>query len=160
MWFTGKSIFGQPGDDIIDARRTLHVTIGLSAWLLLAGRILWRLRNPHPHASGQTRRIHVIAKGAHFVMLAAVAVMLVTGPLLAWAVARHPELATSLHRVHAMSANILGALVILHILGSLKHLLFHEDETIIRMLWPKVDRKVDSRPADDQTATSDRCRDA
>lgn len=38
-----------------------HVTLGLSAWVLLVGRIAGRFAVKHPHVKGQTRRIHFFA---------------------------------------------------------------------------------------------------
>lgn len=145
MWFIGKSILEQPADEI-DARRSLHVTLGLSAWALLAARIVWRIANPHPHVRGQSRRVHRVARTAHHVMLFVLGVMLISGPLLAWAKAsQRLDLAGPLQLTHATSATVLCALTVLHILGALKQLMFHDDETIVRMLWPRPNSNASSR---------------
>ncbi|MBT8146708.1 MAG: cytochrome b/b6 domain-containing protein, partial [Gammaproteobacteria bacterium] len=82
LWILGRSIEFQ-AVDAIDARRTLHVTVGLIAWLVLAGRIFWRLKHPHPRAVGQSNRIHRVARFAHYLMLGLLGIMLLSGPLLA-----------------------------------------------------------------------------
>ncbi|MEX2132311.1 MAG: cytochrome b/b6 domain-containing protein [Pseudohongiellaceae bacterium] len=135
LWFIGTSIGFQAAEDV-DARRALHVTIGLIAWLLLAVRILWRLRSSHPKAQGQTDRIHKLASAVHYFMLGLVTIMLVSGPVSAWAVKE--SLVSELARnAHAVTANFLIILVILHILAGLKHLMFHDDETVARIFKPR-----------------------
>ena len=136
LWFIGMSISQQSGA-AIDARRALHVTLGLIIWLPLAGRIGWRLWVPHPHVAGQTPRTHHLARAAHLLMLALLAVMLVTGPLLAWTLPRWAEVAESLRLVHSRVAITLAVLVCLHVLAALKHLMFHDDETIARIFVPR-----------------------
>lgn len=135
LWFLGKSIASQPLDEI-DARRTLHVTVGLVAWLLLALRIGWRLWSGHPQVAGQSLHIHRFAKTVHYFMLAVLTCMLLSGPFLALAYADNSGLNNVARFIHACGANLLYALVVLHILGALKHLMFHDDDTIVRMLWP------------------------
>lgn len=134
-------------------RRNLHVSIAIAAWLLLLLRIAWRLRVPHPRARGQSARTHLVARTVHFVILAMLAVMMFSGPVLAWArseaivvfgrwqfpsaagdMAAVADAALGVHRAVAFA---LATLVALHILAAMKHLMFHEDETIVRMLWPR-----------------------
>lgn len=59
---------------------------------------------------------------------------------MAWAITDKIEFFENIRRVHSLSANILFFLVVLHILGTLKHLMFHEDETIARMIWPRPNK--------------------
>ena len=136
LWFIGKSILWVPAGEM-EARRSLHVVIGLSVWLLLAGRIAWRLRVTHPRAVGQSHRAHSIARAAHFLMLAALAVMLLSGPVMAWALPERTALASAALAIHSTAANVLILMVVLHIAGALKHLMFHDDETIARILVPR-----------------------
>ena len=136
LWFLGKSIANQDVD-AVDARRDLHVAVGLAAWLLLVARIVWRLIVRHPHARGQTQRIHRIARATHYLILLALGAMVVSGPLLAWWFPDRTAFVAAVHTVHASSATFLAVLVVVHILGSLKHLMFHDDETIARMFVPR-----------------------
>lgn len=144
MWFIGNSITDQPPLEI-DARRSLHVTVGLSAWVLLAARIIWRLMTPHPHVNGQTKRIHRFARATHYVMLATLGIMLLSGPLLAWLGPSYVNISSVVHSIHRSSATLLVILTVLHILGALKHLMFHDDDTIVRMLWPRPNSSTNDK---------------
>jgi len=139
LWFVGMSISLQSVDNI-DARRSLHITLGLIAWLPLVARILWRLRVPHPHVNGQSPRTHNLARAAHYLMLAVVSIMLVSGPIMAWALPARTDLAAIALVFHSSAAKVLVLLVLLHVLAAMKHLMFSDDETIARIFVP---RKVD-----------------
>ena len=137
MWFIGQSISAQSSVDGLNNIRDLHIAVGLVSWILLAGRIVWRMRFGHPRVDGQTLRTHRIARSVHYLMLLLLGCMLLTGPSLAWLSSSDSTLLSLIHLVHRTSANILFAIIVLHILASLKHLMFHEDDTIVRMLMPK-----------------------
>ena len=135
LWFIGRSISEQVSLDAIDARRTLHVTIALIVWLLLLFRIFWRLRMHHPRARGQSLLIHRVARTVHYVMLAGIAVMMISGPLM---ILFDSNAVTDVARlIHVSTASSMLVLVLIHIGGTLKHIIFHEDDTIVRMLWPR-----------------------
>lgn len=136
LWFLGRSIEFQPVE-LVSERRSLHVTLGLIAWLLLAGRIAWRIRQGHPRAHGQTELIHRVARLIHYLMLTLLSVMLLSGPLLALTLSSSPGLASLAHTVHEFSANLLLLLVLVHIAGALKHLMFNSDETLARIFVPR-----------------------
>lgn len=154
LWFLGKSIEFQSADQLAD-RRSLHVTLGLIAWLLLAVRIFWRLRHSHPRARGQSTRIHQLARFTHYWMLTLLGVMLMSGPLLAWTLSYQPGIAGVIHRVHALSANLLALLIVIHIAGALKHLMFNDDETVARIFVPRRQvRQVADTPNTNQETES------
>ncbi|PCJ27263.1 MAG: hypothetical protein COA96_03510 [SAR86 cluster bacterium] len=142
LWFVGQSILSQAVDEI-DARRSLHITIGLIVWLPIAARIVWRLRTKHPQLRGQTTWVRNTARAAHYLMLAALSVMLVSGPTMAWMrYFSSPEGASTADIAfvfHSTAAMILAGLVSIHILGALKHLMFHDDETVARIFVPRRD---------------------
>jgi len=144
LWFIGQSIASQSIEQI-DARRSLHVTLGLIAWLPLASRIAWRFKSGHPRVSGQTAMTHGIAKTAHYAMLLLLMIMLLSGPLMAWAMPDRSSLSEFAFIFHSNAAKALASLVVLHILAALKHLMFHEDETVARIFVP---RKDDARGED------------
>jgi cytochrome b561 len=153
LWFIGFGIGQQTGLVEMAARRDLHVGIAVLVWLLLMLRILWRILVRHPQAQGQSTRIHRVAMAYHYLMLTMLFLMLLSGPLLAWASGQpilifgglhfpvaampHQGLADMAHWVHQTAAMTLFWLIILHILAALKHLMFHQDDTFVRMLWPK-----------------------
>lgn len=135
LWFIGRSISEQVSLEAIGARRTLHVTIALTVWLLLLFRIGWRMRMHHPRARGQTLLIHRVARTVHYVMLAGIAIMMASGPVM---ILFDINAVTDAARiVHASTASAMLAPVLIHIGGTLKHIIFHEDDTIVRMLWPR-----------------------
>ena len=137
LWFVGQSIALQSVEQI-DARRSLHITLGLIAWLPLATRIAWRLKTGHPHAHGQTLRTHRLAKTVHYVVLMVLVIMLISGPIMAWAMPNRNDLAELAFIFHSFAAKALAVLVVLHILAAMKHLMFHEDETIARIFVPRT----------------------
>lgn len=135
LWFIGRSIMEQESLEAIDARRSLHVTIALAAWLLLLFRIYWRVKMGHPRAKGQSLFIHRVARTTHYVMLVTVAVMMISGPAMVFI--SNDAIHKVALSIHATSASVLFVLVLIHIGGTLKHIIFHEDDTIVRMLWPR-----------------------
>ncbi|GJM13521.1 MAG: cytochrome b561 [Pseudohongiella sp.] len=138
LWFIGQSIASQSAE-LIDARRSLHVTLGLIAWLPLLARIVWRFKSGHPQVNGQTLLTHRLAKAAHYAMLTVLLIMLLSGPLMAWAMPERGGLAEFAFLFHSNAAKALALLVVLHIAAALKHLMFHEDETIARIFVPRAD---------------------
>ena len=158
LWILGKRI--DAAEDV-DARRALHMSIGMSAWLLIAFRIGWRFRQGHPRVAGVSDRTHRLAKWTHYLMLILLSLMLVSGPVMAWAngatipvlggfgipgpFPASDALRDAAHGVHELSANALLILTLLHIAGALKHLMFHADDVFVRMLWP-------GRRADDKSS--------
>jgi cytochrome b561 len=138
LWLVGMSITSQSVDEIAD-RRALHITIGLIAWLPIAARIIWRLKVAHPHVNGQSQLVHNIARITHYLLLATLTVMLISGPIMAWALPDRTGVADFAFAFHSRAAIVLFALVTLHVLGALKHLMFHDDETIARIFVPSKD---------------------
>lgn len=136
LWLIGTSISYQAAESM-DARRSLHITLGLLFWLPLAGRIAWRILTPHPHAAGQSPLTHQLARSAHYLLLLMLGVMLVSGPLLAWNLPERGSLVDTLLAVHATTATALALCIGLHVLAALKHLMFHEDETLARIFVPR-----------------------
>jgi cytochrome b561 len=151
LWFIGKGIMSSSAE-AIDARRALHVSIASAAWLVILFRIVWRIRSGHPWIRGQSDTIHRISTVNHYLMIAVSLLMLLSGPFLVWADGRAIDVFGVLTipgpigqsaairelawAVHENLANLLGILVLLHFSGAMKHLMFHTDDTIVRMLWP------------------------
>ena len=69
-------------------------------------------------------------------MLVVLTALITSGPLVAWAGLQTSAGAVAF-TVHRTAGNAMFFLVVLHILGALKHLMFHHDDSIVRMLWPK-----------------------
>ncbi len=135
LWFIGRSIAEQDSLEAIDARRSLHVAIGLTVWLLLLFRIVWRLRMHHPRANGQSLFIHRVARTIHYTMLAGITLMIISGPVMV--LFNNDTVNAFALLLHRNVALAMLTLVLIHLGGTLKHIIFHEDDTIVRMLWPK-----------------------
>ena len=151
LWLIGTGILDASTEEAA-AQRQLHGSIAASAWIVILLRVIWRLRSGHPHIKGQSQFIHQVAKITHYAMLIAVLLMLLSGPMMVWsgghsilifdwiAIPGPVEESESTRDlawfIHSNSALLLLWLVLLHIGGALKHLMFHSDDTIARMIWP------------------------
>lgn len=151
LWFVGTSIPTADGGRHDDMLR-LHTTIALSLYALNWGRIIWRFVKGHPGPlPKQSRLFFGIGKAVHFAILGALAVMLVTGPLMAWAggfdlhlfdlvipspMAPNPMLFEAMHAVHRATATAIILAVVLHVAGALKHAAFDRDGTLDKILVP------------------------
>jgi cytochrome b561 len=128
----------------------LHMSIGVSAYLLLWGRILWRFTvgHPAPHP-GQSAILFPVAKAFHYLFLIAIGVMLVSGPLMVWSggdaievfafaipspFATWPGLHDVLRRIHGVTASIIILGAVLHILAALKHIVINRDGTFDKIM--------------------------
>ncbi len=156
-WLTAAAIFALlfAGDSIGvvggDAR-TFHTTLGTCAWLVLAARIVWRLVEGHPpRAPEQDRFSFYTGMAVHYVLLAAIALMLVSGPLAGWAsgdgldvFSLHlpgaqpalPDLYALSRPLHVVGAVTLATGTLLHVAGVLKHMFIDRDHTFDRIMVP------------------------
>ena len=125
----------------------LHVSLGLTAALLIALRLLWRVRNrPAPLPAWQVK----VASLTHILLYVLLVLMPITG-FLGASVSGDPiaffgislpvwtsgndTLKEQLFTAHSIIAWALVALVSLHALGALKHLLIDKNGVFGRM-WP------------------------
>ena len=61
----------------------LHTTIGMTVYALLWARIIWRFKVGHPGPRpGQAALLFPVARYFHFLLLVALGVMLLSGPLM------------------------------------------------------------------------------
>jgi cytochrome b561 len=156
-WLTAAAIFALlfAGDSIgvVGAEaRNFHTTVGTCAWLLLAARIAWRLLEGHPpRAPEQDRFSFHVGMAVHYVLLLAIALMLVSGPLAGWAsgggigvFSLHvpgaqpalPDLYTLARMLHIAGAVTLAIGTLLHVAGVLKHMFIDKDHTLDRIMVP------------------------
>lgn len=156
-WLTATAIVALlfAGDSISyygASARQAHTTIAACVWLLLTFRIVWRLWQGHPPpASGRAGIAHAIAVTLHYAMLAAIGLMLVSGPLTGWAsgvgidvFALHiPGAATPQDQLndiarwaHGLGAITLVICISVHIAGAVKHMFVDAEGTFGRMMAP------------------------
>jgi cytochrome b561 len=128
----------------------LHTTIGMTFYVVLWGRIGWRFAVGHPGPlPKQGIAFFTIGKYFHFVLLAAIAVMLLSGPLMVWSageaihvfaatipspVEKLPRLQHMLRTVHGYTASFILAGMILHVLAVFKHTVLNRDGTFDKIM--------------------------
>jgi cytochrome b561 len=142
------SIEDQPG-----SRRwfDLHISLGLTAAVLIALRLAWRLGHaPAVLEPADAGWQHLAARTSHALIYCTLVALPLTGYLgaafsgrkvaawgiafLAWA-SKNERVAELLFGLHSVTAWTLVALVALHVLAALKHLLVDRDGVFERM-WP------------------------
>jgi cytochrome b561 len=169
LWFVGASIAGSEGRA---GTVRLHTTIALTAYLLLIARIAWRLSKGHPGPlPGQQGWEFSLGKLVHYLLLAAISVMVITGPLMAWTggepllffdlaipspFSANDAAFVALHEVHRHTATVIILATLLHILGVVKHMVFNRDGTFDKIMVPaKVGPAVESLPASTLAGAAD-----
>lgn len=128
-----------------------HVSIGMIILIPVLYRIFWRMSSGSPERPAQNRALELLATWIPILLLIAVFIAMISGVLVPWSVGNSLDvfdwfaipspLASSrpfhefLEEVHALSSHAILALFVLHILGTLKHVIFDRDNTLTRMLW-------------------------
>lgn len=147
LLFAGNSIGAVGGP-----ARTIHTTIASCAWIVLAVRIAWRLQQGHPPRLAEQGRLSFLAgMSVHYALLAAIALMLVSGPVAGWASgggidvfdlhisgagSALPEIYAAARMAHLAGAATLGLGTLLHVAGVLKHMFIDQDHTLDRIMAP------------------------
>lgn len=152
LLFVGDTISTLEGQEREHAL-LLHTSIAITSYLFLWARILLRFVSGHPGPLPKQRGpFFWIGKYAHYLLLIAIAAMLITGPLMVWfgggaigvwdwfsipsPFEQNFAIRDGLHRVHATSAIMILLLTLLHIGGVYKHAAFNQDGTFGKMLIP------------------------
>lgn len=152
LLFAGSSI---SVDDPVERAAALnfHTSIGISCYILLWARIVWRGIVGHPGPNDkQSGAFFRLGKWTHYILLAALGIMLISGPVMAWAsgtdivvfdwfeipAAAQPQFALrdTLHVMHRSCAIVIFAGIILHLGGVYKHTAFNHDGTLMRIILP------------------------
>ena len=149
MWVVG--IMSQvASEDDAPALVHLHTTIGVTVYALLWGRIIWRFKVGHPGPlPRQSAFLFPVAKYFHFLLLVAIGVMLLSGPLMVWSageaieafdiaipspVNELPGVHDVLRKVHGLTASFILVGFILHVLAVLKHVIVNRDGTFDKIM--------------------------
>jgi len=128
----------------------LHTTIGMTAYVALWGRIIWRFAVGHPGPLPKQGVIFfTIGKYFHFVMLVAIGAMLLSGPLMVWTagdaihvfalaipspIGKFEGVQHVLGKVHGYTASFILAAMILHVLAVFKHTVLNRDGTFDKIM--------------------------
>jgi cytochrome b561 len=155
IWFVGSSI--RAGEDPESTLR-LHTSIALTAYVLLWARIVWRFVKGHPGPMPKQAGVfYTLGKYTHYLMLAAIAAMLVTGPVMVWSLGdaihvfdwfalpspleTNMPLHGAMYFVHKWCSRIIIVGTVLHLGGVYKHAAFNQDGTFSKMLVPSADER-------------------
>ena len=149
LWFVGYAT-SHPGSESVLKLIHTHTTIAVCAYALLWLRVLWRFKLGHPAPLPRQRPWSVrLVKATHYVLLVGIAVMLVSGPLMAWSggdaihvfsaalpspLPKLPQLSAALLAVHRMTSRIIMLAILVHVCAVLKHVAYNRDGTLGRML--------------------------
>jgi cytochrome b561 len=151
LLFIGNSIETSDAADRDHALR-LHTTLALAGYLLLWLRVIWRMAKGHPRPLPRQGKVaYAIGKPFHYLLLGAIAAMLLTGPLLAWSgdlplrfwsleipspIAADTRLFWLVRAGHIAAATVLGWGTLIHIVAVVKHIAIDRDGAFDRMIAP------------------------
>jgi cytochrome b561 len=129
--------------------RALHIAIGTIAILFLLFRVFWRLRSTSPLAVPQAPALQRLSHIVHTLMLVAIVVMVLSGPLIQWFGGRPfgifdlvqfpSPLPKSeiwhdrMEELHGWTAWTIICLAGLHVLAVIKHQFIDRDHILGRM---------------------------
>lgn len=134
------------------AAQQLHVSVGMLLLSFLIARLLWSASQPSPAPLERNRWLRILARSVQGVFLLMIVVLIVTGPLAIWSTGRplqvfelfaipspFPARIDWLHEaceeVHGAATKLFWPLIVLHVGGALKHLVYDRDRTLQRMVW-------------------------
>ena len=152
MLFAGSSIASSDAGQRL-AALNFHTSVGITFYLILWARIVWRFWVGHPGPNARQQGFFFeLGKWTHYVLMVALGGMLLSGPLMAWAsgtdiavfgwfeiaAASEPSFALrdTLHIVHRSCAIVIFIGVVLHIGGVYKHTAFNHDGTFVKIILP------------------------
>lgn len=145
---------GDAGDRALrGALMGFHISFGASVALLLLARVFSSYAQPRPAAPEQAPVLKWLAVGTHQLLLLAILIQVISGPLAVWSGGRainvfdlfaipspFAERNDAVHELaevlHAIGRWTLVVLISLHVLGALKHALIDRDGVLRRMLAP------------------------
>ena len=163
VWVVALLYFGSSIDGLEGTERSIavvrHTSLAILGYVILALRIVWRLRFGHPGPNEAQRGFaYQLGKWTHMVIVIALALMLVSGPLMAWFGGREiavydwlaipspfPQsyaVSDAFHALHTACAVAILVGILLHLGGVYKHTAFNQDGTLTKMI-------IADRPADD-----------
>jgi cytochrome b561 len=149
LWFTGPDDHGGSAS----VATANHIAMGAGLGLFLLARIAWRMASVSPAPLSSNGMLNTVATVVKMLLLIDILLILATGVLGVWfggqainafgsiplptLVPPAPHFVGPMRGLHSLSANlILPALIGLHVLGALKHLVIDRDGTFSRMIWP------------------------
>jgi len=149
-WYLGDSL----ADSTDESKATLvgylvHMAAGISVLVLVLSQLLFRYRDGTPPKLDDKPVFQAAARGVQHLMYAVLLLLPFSGimtvitsatgkALLAWDASMLPKEHgyhnVFAHEVHELMVNVLIALVVIHILGALKHQFMMKDNLLERMM--------------------------
>lgn len=131
----------------------MHISLGASFALILLARVFASYAQPRPAAPEQAPALNFLAGATHQVLLIAILIQVISGPLAVWSGGRainvfdlvsipspFTERNEGVHEIaeilHAIGRWALVAVISVHVLGALKHAMIDRDGILRRMLAP------------------------
>lgn len=130
-----------------------HISVGVTFAAILLARVFFHYGQKQPAPVPQPRVMVFVSKGVQHLMLLAIILLLISGPMAVWSggralnvwdafsipgpfAGRTEGVHEAAEAVHAVGRYMLYVLIPLHILGALKHLLIDRSGAFQRMLAP------------------------
>lgn len=152
LYLLGERMEEAPDRAAKIAAQHLHVSVAVLLFTFLLARLAWTASQPAPVSLERNLWLRRLAKAVHGLFLLMIAVLLVTGPLAVWSGGRpiavfdwfslptpFPTRIEWLHEVseevHGAATKLFWPLIVLHVVGALKHVIVDRDRTLLRMLW-------------------------
>jgi cytochrome b561 len=149
-WMQG--IPKQPLGPRVDAFN-LHKSVGMTIFVLMVLRVLWRWRHPAPPLPPMPTWQAVVARTTHVLLYVVLLLQPILGylgsevsgypvkyfgmTLPGWA-GKHEALKELLSTAHLVNSWVLATLVTLHVAGAFKHALIDRDDLLARMGWGRA----------------------
>ncbi|MBX3429179.1 MAG: cytochrome b [Hyphomonadaceae bacterium] len=131
----------------------LHISIGASVILILLARVVSSYLQPRPTPPEQAPFLQFLSSATHQVLLLAILLQVVSGPLAVWSggraihvfdlfslpspfAARNQGIHEIAETLHAIGRWALVGAISLHVLGALKHVIIDRDGVMRRILAP------------------------
>ena len=131
----------------------LHISFGASVALILLARVFASYAQPRPTPPEQAPTLKFLSSATHQVLLLAILIQVISGPLAVWSGGRpinvfdvlsipspFAERNQGVHELaellHAIGRWTLVSAISLHVLGALKHAIIDRDGVLKRMLAP------------------------
>lgn len=153
MLWTGFNMdaAAEAGDRVLKRALMLqHMSLGITFIFLLAARVFASYAQPRPVAPEQKAPLKLLSVATHQLLLFAIVLQIVTGPLITLTVGRpigvwdwftipspltpNHDLHEALETVHAATRWPIVGLISLHALGAVKHAMLDRDGVLQRML--------------------------
>ncbi len=132
--------------------RGIHIAVGAIAAIFIVARFVWRLYQGSPEKIGDSRALNILSQLVQWALLLAMIGAVITGVLVVWSggrdigvfglitlptpMTKDEDFHEMMEEVHEFVTNIMLPLVVLHVLGALKHLIIDRDGVMARIFIP------------------------